>query len=332
MDKIIPEKLKQGDEVRIIAPSRNMNILGDDCIELAKKNLESLGLKVTFGENISHEENALYGCASIKDRVSDLEKAFKDKNVKAILTVIGGFNTNQILEEIDYEIIKNNPKIICGYSDITALLHAITVKTGLVTYYGPHFSSLGMKNGLEYTMEYFKKIFFESNSISIEPSIEWSNDLWFLDQEKRNFIKNEGMQIINKGEGEGKIIGGNLCTLNLLQGTPYFKEEKENIILFIEDDGIADKNFILEFDRNLVSLIQCIRPENIKGIIVGRAEQNCEMTLEKWQAIFESKKELKNIPIIINADFGHTTPQFTFPIGGYAKITVKEKIEIEIKD
>ncbi len=331
MQKIIPEKLKHGDEVRIIAPSRNINILGKDCIELAIKNLESLGLKVTFSENVSREENSLYGCASIEDRVKDLESAFKDKNVKGILTVIGGFNTNQILADIDYEIIKNNPKIICGYSDITALLHAITVKTGLVTYYGPHFSSLGMKKGLEYTMEYFKKMFFESVSVNVESSLEWSNDLWFLNQEKRNFIKNEGMQIINKGEGEGKIIGGNLCTLNLLQGTPYFQEEKE-VILFIEDDGGADKNFLLEFDRNLISLIQSLKPENIKGIVIGRAEQNCEMTLLKWKAIFLTKKELKNIPIVINTDFGHTTPQITFPIGGHAKITLNETINIEIKD
>ncbi len=331
MQKIIPEKLKKGDEIRIIAPSRSMNLLSDDTIERAKKNLEDLGLKVTFGLNVKKEENSFYGCASIEDRVKDLESAFKDKNVKAILTVIGGFNTNQIIEVIDYEIIKNNPKIICGYSDITALLHAITVKTGLVTYYGPHFSSLGMKKGLEYTMEYFKKMFFENESIKIESSHEWSNDLWFLDQEKRNFLKNEGMQIINKGEGEGKIIGGNLCTLNLLQGTPYFEEEKE-VILFIEDDGGADKNFLLEFDRNLVSLIQCLKPENIKGIVVGSAEKNTEMNFEKWQELFKMKKELKSLPIVINSDFGHTTPQFTFPIGGTVKLTVNEKIKIEIKD
>lgn len=331
MQKIIPEKLKQGDEIRIIAPSRSMTILNDETIKRAITNLESLGLKVSFGANVKKEESAFYGCASIEERVNDLEEAFKDQNVKAILTVIGGFNVNQIIDKIDYNIIKNNPKIICGYSDITVLLHAIYKKTGLITYYGPHFSSFGMKKGLEYTLDYFKKMFFESNSIKIQASSLWSNDLWFIDQEKRNFIKNEGMQIINKGTCEGRIIGGNLCTLNLLQGTPYFEDEKE-IILFIEEDGGADKNFLLEFDRNLVSLIQCLKVENIKGIIIGRTEKNTEMTFEKWQTLFKTKKELGNIPIIINSDFGHTTPQFTFPIGGNVNLTVTEQIEIEIKD
>ena len=80
------------------------------------------------------------------------------------------------------------------------------------------------------------------------------------------------------------------------------------------------------------NLIQCLNPENIKGIVVGRAEKNTEMNFEKWQELFKMKKELKSLPIVINSDFGHTTPQFTFPIGGTVKLTVNEKIKIEIKD
>ena len=82
----------------------------------------------------------------------------------------------------------------------------------------------------------------------------------------------------------------------------------------------------------MVSLIQCLKVENIKGIVIGRTEKNTEMTFEKWQTLFKTKKELGNIPIIINSDFGHTTPQFTFPIGGNVNLTVTEQIEIEIKD
>ncbi len=328
MQKIIPDNLAIGDEIRVIAPSRNMNILNEETIEIAKKNLENLGLKVTFGKNVFKEE--YFGCASIEDRVSDLHEAFLDKNVKGILTVIGGFNTNQILDYIDYEIIKSNPKMICGYSDITALLHSITAKTGLITYYGPHFSSFGMKKGLDFTIDYFKKMFFESNNIEIKASEYWSNDLWFIDQDKRDFLKNEGIQIISKGNCEGIIIGGNLCTLNLLQGTEYFGEFKD-VILFIEDDGGAGPNFSQEFDRNLISLVQAINPANIKGIVVGRAEKNCEMTNKLWETIFKTKKELQGIPIVYNVDFGHTTPQITFPIGGKAKLEVDKEIKIEIE-
>ena len=213
---MIPNKLKAGDEVRVIAPSRSMVILGEDCKKIATERLESLGLKVTFGKHVM-ESDSDYMCASIESRVEDLNEAFRDKNVKAILTVIGGFNSNQILDYIDYDAIKENPKIFCGFSDISALSNAIHAKTGLVTYSGPHYSSFGMLKGFDYEMEYFKKMFFQEEEFEITSSNEWSDDAWFIDQENRKFIPNDGMFIINEGEAEGDIIGGNLCTLNLLQ-------------------------------------------------------------------------------------------------------------------
>ncbi len=331
MNKIIPSKLNIGDEIRVIAPSRSMCILNKEVIESAKNKLENIGFKVTFGKNVQNSIGEDYNCASIEDRIEDLHEAFKDKNVKAILTVIGGYNVNQILDYIDYNLIKENPKIICGFSDITALTNAIYAKTGLVTYSGPHFSSFGMKKGFEYTEKYFKKMFMQTERIEIESSNEWSNDSWFKEQENRTFIKNEGMKIINKGEAEGTIVGGNLCTLNLLQGTEYMPDLQETV-LFVEDDGLVNKTFNKEFDRDLQSLLHSAKNKNVKAIVVGRAEKNCEMNDEKWERILKSKKELNNIPIVINADFGHTTPIFTFPIGGYAKIKVDEGIKIEIKN
>ena len=322
MDVIIPQKLKKGDEVRVIAPSRSINLLSEETMKLATKRLEELGLIVTFGKNVNKVFDANYTCATIEDRVNDLHEAFMDKNVKAVLTVIGGFNVNQILDYIDYDIIKNNPKILCGFSDITALLDAIYAKTGLVTYYGPHYSSFGMKKGLDYTLEYFKKMFMENENFYIKDSDEWSNDSWFKDQENRNFFKNDGSKAINEGIAEGRIIGGNLCTLNLLQGTEYMPE-LDNTILFIEDDGLVGKEFLREFDRDLQSLLHCYKEKRLQGIVVGRAEVVSEMTIEKWKSIFSTKECLNNIPIIINADFGHTTPLFTFPIGGRAKIEGK---------
>lgn len=323
---MIPEKLKSGDEVRIIAPSRSMKILGEDCIAIATERLEAMGLKVTYGKYV-YEADDDYMCASKEHRAEDLNDAFKDKNVKAILTVIGGFNSNQILNLIDYEAIKENPKILCGFSDITALLDTIYAKTGLVTYYGPHFSSLGMKKGCEYTIEHFKKMFFESEEIEVKSSESWSNDAWFIDQENREFIPNDGMFVINEGEAEGEIVGGNLCTLNLLQGTEYMPDIS-NKILFLEDDGMADKLFLVTFDRDLQSLIHMPEFKTVKGIVIGRAEKNTGMTKEKWIKLIKNKPELDNIPVIAGADFGHTTPIFTFPIGGKAKITADGKIII----
>ena len=137
------------------------------------------------------------------------------------------------------------------------------------------------------------------------------------------------MKIVNKGEAEGRLVGGNLCTFNLLQGTEYMPDV-ENKILFLEDDGESGKVFNRNFDRDLQSLLHLCKGKNIKAIIFGRAQKNCEMTEEKWIEIIKNKKELKNIPIVINADFGHTTPICTIPIGGYAKIKFDKNINIEI--
>ena len=330
--KIIPRKLKIGDEIRIIAPSRSMKILKEDVVKLATQRLEKIGLKVTFGKNVMKCQDEYFKCATITERIEDLHEAFKDKNVKAIMTVIGGYNVNQILDYIDYKLIQENPKIICGFSDITALVNAIYAKTEVITYLGVQFFSFGMKYGFDYSMEYFKKMFFENKKIEVSTSKQWSNDKWLKNQEDRNFINNEGMKIINEGEAEGKIIGGNLCTLNLLQGTEYMPD-LDNSILFIEDDGETGKAFIKEFDRNLQSLLHCAKGKKIKGLVIGRAENVSEMNYDKWNKIIESKSELQNIPIIINADIGHTTPIFTFPIGGNANIVANDKkIKIKFSD
>lgn len=327
---MIPQKLKPGDEVRVIAPSRSMVILGEDCKKIATERLEALGLKVTFGKYVM-EADEDYLIASVAHRAEDLNEAFRDKNVKAILTVIGGFNSNQILDYIDYEAIKENPKIFCGFSDITVLSNSIYAKTGLVTYSGPHYSSFGMLKGFEYELEYFKKMFFQEEEFEVVSSKEWSDDLWFIDQENREFIPNEGMFVINEGEAEGEIVGGNLCTLNLLQGTKYMPNI-ENKILFLEDDNMAGKIFLMEFDRNLQSLIHTPEFKTVKALVLGRAEKDCIMTKEKWIKMIKNKPELKNIPVIAGADFGHTTPIIAFPVGGKARLEAKNgEVKLFIK-
>ena len=319
MKSIIPKKLQKGDEIRVIAPSRSMTLLDTETIQIAKQRLEELGLVVTFGKNVNQVVDDDYNCASINERVSDLHDAFSDKIVKAILTVIGGFNVNQILDYIDYDLIRQNPKIICGFSDITALLNAIYTKTGLITYYGPHFSSFGMKKGFDYTLEYFKKSFLLQEDYSIEDSQSWSDDLWFLNQDERLFYTTNKMKVVNNKNNNGTIIGGNLCTLNLLQGTDYMPDD-DNITLFLEDDDLITDDYIKEFDRNLQSLLHSLKNKTIRGLVLGRAQIKTKMNDEKWIKIIQTKKELQNIPIIINAPFGHTTPIITFPIGGEVSI------------
>ena len=326
MEKIYPTKLKVGDEVRIIAPSRSLAIVSEEAREIASKRFADLGLKLSFGRHLEEADD--FKSSSIQSRVEDIHNAFADKNVKAILTVIGGFNSNQLLRYLDWDLIKNNPKIFCGYSDITALNNAIFAKTGLVSYSGPHYSTFGQELYFDYTLEYFKKCLLSDEPFEIKPSDNWSDDAWYKNQKERNLIKNDGFLIINEGKATGTILGANLCTFNLLQGTEYFPEFPKNTILFLEDDEISNA---VTFDRDLQSVIHQPGFENVKGVVVGRFQKVSQVVDNLLIQIIKTKKELDNLPIIANVDFGHTDPKITFPVGGEVNLEVKDgKIKLEI--
>lgn len=141
MNTIIPKKIQMGSHIRVIAPSRSLSLLGKETIEVANTRLKNMGFQISFGKYVY--ESDMFSSTTIEHRFEDLHNAFLDQTVDGILTVIGGFNSNQLLRYIDWEIIKNNPKIFCGYSDITVLNNSIYAMTGLVTYSGPHYSSFG---------------------------------------------------------------------------------------------------------------------------------------------------------------------------------------------
>ena len=317
---MIPSKLKSGDEIRIVAPSRSLAIISKDTRIIGDARFKELGLKLSFGKHVNEMDD--FASSSIKSRVQDLHDAFNDKKIKAIISVIGGFNCNQLLRYLDYELIKNNPKILIGYSDTTALQNAIYAKTGLVTYSGPAYSTFGMKKGFEYTLDYFKRCLFSNELIEIKPSVEWSDDTWYKNQESREFIKNKGFYVINKGT----IIGANLCTLNLLQGTEYMPS-LEDSVLFLEDD--EESNPLL-FDRDLQSLIHQPGFNKVKGIVIGRFQKVSKVDYNLITQIIKSKKELDKIPVIYDADFGHTSPMITFPIGGTVEINASKNPSIKI--
>lgn len=309
--------LKPGDEIRIVSPSRSMSIIAEEQIRLAQKQLESMGFTVSYSKNSSVSDD--FASSSVQDRVDDLHEAFLDANVKGILTTIGGYNCNQLLGSLDYSIIAANPKRLCGYFDITALSNAIYAKTGLISYSGPHFSTFAMKYGNEYTVDYFNRMMTGNASLRIEPAAQWSDDAWFLDQENRSFQTNDGPYILNEGMVHGTVIGGNLCTFNLLQGTPFMPSLTDTIV-FIEDDYESQP---VTFDRDLQSLIHQRGFEHVKGLVIGRFQRSSNMTRELLAKIISSKAELARIPVIANLDFGHTSPMFTFPIGGRATLAAQ---------
>jgi muramoyltetrapeptide carboxypeptidase LdcA involved in peptidoglycan recycling len=323
--KIYPIKLKAGDEVRVVAPSRSLAIISEESRKIASNRFSDLGLKLSFGKHL--EEKDEFVSSSIESRIEDLHDAFRDKNVKAIITVIGGFNSNQLLKYLDWNLIKNNPKIFCGFSDITALNNAFFAKIGLISYSGPHYSTFGQELYFDYTLKYFKKCLFSDDSFEIIPSDQWSDDAWYKNQKERTLIKNGGFLLINEGDVSGTIIGSNLCTFNLLQGTEYFPDF-ENSILFIEDD---EESLPHTFDRDLQSLIHLPSFSGVKGVVVGRFQKASKITNELLIKIIKTKKELDNLPVIANVDFGHTDPKITFPVGGEVNLVAKDgKIKIEL--
>ncbi|MEC3883523.1 S66 peptidase family protein [Halobacillus sp. HZG1] len=311
---MIPEKLKRGDEIRVISPAKSLSIVAPDQQNLAVERLNQAGFKVTFSTYSA--ESSRFISNPVEHRVTDIHEAFSDPNVKAILTTLGGYDSNQLLSRLDFDLIHKNPKIFCGYSDISALSNTIYKKTGLVTYSGPHFSSFGMEKGIHYTFDHFMSVFTETEPQNIRPAMDWSDDRWYLNQQERQFHTNPGYEVLYEGLAEGTSIGGNLCTLNLLQGTPYMPS-LTNSILFLEDDMLSDPS---TFDRDLQSLIHQPGFEGVQGMVIGRFQKESHMEDDTLKQILQSKKELEHIPILYNASFGHTTPIFTFPIGGWVRI------------
>ncbi|WP_110928015.1 S66 peptidase family protein [Bacillus massiliglaciei] len=310
-----PSVLKAGDEIRVIAPSRSLAIVKGDQRSLAEERLKNMGFKVTYGKTAFQHDD--FFSNPIEARINDLHDAFEDQAVKGILTAVGGYNSNQLLRYIDFELIEDNPKVWMGYSDITALSLAIYKKTGLYTYSGPFFSTFGMKAGHEYTVEYFKKAVMRDEVFELAESETWSEDSWHLESKNRTLHPNDGYQILQEGDGEGTIIAGNLSTIHLLQGTDYMPSLKDSI-LFLEE---VEESHPFNFDRLLQSLLHLQDAAGIKGIVLGRFQKETGMTPFALSEIISSKRELAGIPVIADANFGHVHPFATIPVGGKAKMS-----------
>ena len=311
------KKLKKGDHIRVISPSLSIQAIGGfDANVSAKEKLEELGFNVSFSSN--YFEHDLFDSASITSRVEDLHEAFADPSVDAILATIGGFNCNELLPYLDYDLIAQNPKIFCGYSDTTALLNAIYAKTGMQTYMGPSYSSFKMKEGQEYQSQSWLKAVTQDD-YDLVPSKEWSSDPWYDPTQPRHFMPTE-WKVYNAGKASSTIIGGNLSTFSLLRGTPY-APQAENYILFVEEaEGYPPEHFL----RELAALLQAY--PSPQAVIIGRFPKECEMTEEILLAILDKHPLLKNIPVLYDVDFAHTQPLFTITIGAQAALDTDEMV------
>ncbi|MBP2624164.1 S66 family peptidase [Streptococcus oricebi] len=303
--------LSKGDHIRVLSPSNSITSIGGfEANSAAKERLEELGFRLSFSKN--YEENDLLGSASISSRVEDLHEAFLDDSVDAILTTIGGFNCNELLPYLDYDLIKAHPKILCGYSDTTALLNAIYAKTGLQTYMGPAYSSFKMEALQDYQTQSWLRAVTQT-SYDLEPSQKWGSNPWYLPDAELTFQETK-WQVYNHGRASATALGGNLSTFSLLHGTPFAPQDK-NYILFVES---AEEDDYMEFDRNLAALLQAYpQPQ---ALLLGRFPKECQMTQEILLYILDKHPLLKQIPVLYDLDFAHTQPLFTITIG--ARVSV----------
>ena len=255
MKKIIPNKLKKGNTIGVIAPSNP--IIGDNVEELeqARKIVEKDGFKIKYSKNLFSNTNG-YSATAI-EKAEDINEMFADKEVKMIWCAKGGENSNSTFEYIDYEIIKQNPKIICGYSDITSLTNMITEKTGLVTFSGTNFKTIATDE-TDYSYKEAIKRFVEGSLKIGQPE--------------------EKYYTIQEGIAEGDLIGGNLSLTRGMVSGKYSIDFTDKILfleeLGIETDPALASNFLYYMKQNGVF-------NKIKGLWIGNYEHESGITLEK---------------------------------------------------
>lgn len=308
MKTLKPKKLLPGDLIGIISPASSP----DDMSRINKgvTYLEKLGYKVEVAPNAQNERGYLAGTDA--ERLSDLHYMFGNKEVKAIFCVRGGYGSGRLLDKIDYNLVKKNPKIFVGYSDITSLQMAFLKKIGLVTFAGPMLAVDFFKDEVNtFTEEKFWQIVTSTKKIGklVNP-------------------KEEKFFTLSNGRGEGKLIGGNLALFISLMGTSYLPIVKDSMLL-IEDIGEPP----YRIDRMLNQLRLAGIFKQISGLILGRFVDCYESDTEKKsltlnEVIADYLSNLK-IPVMYNIKHGHIAENLTIPFGLNCKInTTKSFIEI----
>ncbi len=303
--KIIkPKRLKKGDTVGVIAPSSGVS---PEDFEKALRNLEDLGLKTKVGKSARAINGFLAGAD--RERLDDLHRAFSDREVKAVWCVRGGYGASRFLPQINFNLIKKNPKIFIGYSDITALHTAIYQNTGLVTFHGP----VAASNFSDYTKNHVAGVLMNP---SAPYRIELSPDNV---AKESNLFKTE---VITPGKCRGVLLGGNLSLLAAVAGTPFALRNTNGKILFIEDVGEQP----YRVDRMLTQLRQTVDMRRLAGIALGVFE-DCNPKDGGSQSLIDVLKDRLGdlgIPVIYGLSFGHVRNQFTLPVGIKAELDTED--------
>ncbi len=288
-----PKKLEKGDLIGVISPAS----MPDDAtkIEAGVRYLEKQGYRVKVGSNVGKIHGYLAG--TDEERLEDLHAMFKDKNVKAIFCVRGGYGTPRLLDKIDYKIIKSNPKIFVGYSDITALQMAFLQKAGLVTFAGPMVAVDFYNDVSEFTEEVFWAMITSDKKYG-----------------RINLPNEEKLFQLTKGNASGKIVGGNLAVFTGLVGSEYFPNLKDKILMLEEVGEVPYR-----IDRFFTQLKYAKAFDQIAGLIFGTFSECVDpdptkRTLTLGEVIDDFMGHLK-IPVVYNFKHGHIKDTVTVPFG-----------------
>lgn len=299
---MLPERLKRGDIIGVVAPSNPVIDENIEEVKKAKEIVENDGFKVLFSKNLFSNTNQY--TATAKEKAEDINDMFRNKDVKMIWCAKGGNNSNSVFEYLDFELIKQNPKIICGYSDITSLTNIIHEKTGLVTFSATNFKTIATDE-TDYS---YKEVINRFVNCSLEFGKEKS-----------------GYKTIREGIVEGELVGGNLSlTTQLVSGK--YKINFKDKILFIEELGFESSPVLVS--NNLYYMKQNGVFDKIKGLWIGNYEHESNVELEK--IVLDVIGDDYNFPIIKSNNFGHVETKTVIPIGTKARIDTTKEVKIEL--
>jgi muramoyltetrapeptide carboxypeptidase len=311
---IKPKALKPGDTVACITPSTF--VANPESLAQAARLVENLGLKPLFGKHVGKRWGYLGG--SIDERIEDLHWAFSTPECKAVFCTRGGYGAAMLLDRIDFGLIRRNPKILLGYSDITALHLGIQRAAGLVTLHGP----TPLDSYSEYTFGLLKRALFDTAPLGTLSNPPETNPL------KRT----HPVRTLRGGVARGPLIGGNLTLVSTTMGTPW-EIQTDGKILFLEDVGEQPYSM----DRMLTQLRLAGKFRNIKGLALGECN-DCKP--REFKPSFESTLSLPEVydhilgdlgvPVVSGLTFGHTEDQFPLPEGVMATLDAdKATITVE---
>lgn len=295
---IKPPRLRAGDTVGIVAPASAT--FQEVELAIVRESLEGLGLRVKVGRHVMNRYGSLAGADA--DRAADLNGFFADADVKAVVPTRGGWGSARLLPLLDYDRIRRQPKVIVGYSDITALLCAIHAKTGLVTFHGPN----GGGRWDSYSLDFFRRVLFDGEAVTFS-NPKSTNDRNVLTQ------VTDRIRVITPGRARGRLIGGNLSVLTTIAGSPYVPS-LDRVILFIED--VSEQYY--RVDRMMTQLKLSGWLDRIAGFVFGTCSQctpgdgYASFTLEE---ILNDFVRPLGVPAWQGAMIGHDMPQWTVPVG-----------------